>query len=197
MGGKKTGSLIGKLIKWGLLLALAGLIFLVASWFWHTRSIDPVELSESELKELEQKISPVLSDLEQGQAPSGSLILTQRECNGYINHHTDHGKRIQLEFTDGLLLAHVHEKAPKGTPLIGGTKIRGKVGLELSAKNGKPVVKLVSANAFGTSYPEDYLQKYMNKNVFSILEEQYGLDYPLDCVDDIKVTDGMLEITFF
>ena len=194
---KGSSSLLGTLIKLTLGLVVMLLLILVIAWFWFTRSISPVELSTEELREVEQKVQPVITALESGETPPSPLILTEREFNGFLHKHSKYGKTVQFEFEPDLIIAHVHEKAPKDAPVIGGKKIRARVEMEFYSESGKPVIKVISVSAFATSKPEEYLEKYMKRNIYSMLKEKLEVDYEVDCVENIEIRDGELEIDFY
>jgi len=198
MNSKTEAKKSPNFFKWAFIVALIVIVALVVALWWFTRAINPVELTQQELAVVEEKITPVVDDLKNGNTPSTkSINITQRELNGYIHHTTDWGDKIQFELNPDEIVATLNIKIPKESPGLAGKKVRATLECEVTVVDNEPSIVITSITAFGTSYPEKFLQDYMNRNLIEDIKENFGIDYALGSIASIVVNEEELEILLY
>ena len=188
---------IGRVLKYLAILVVVGIISLVIAWNIYHREISPTVLNTEEIEAVDQKLSPIMHSLKEGEVPrSQTLIITQRELNGYLNHHTKHGKTVKFTLLDGYIHADIYMKVPAGSPVLPNRKIRAVAEIKLSAVDGLPEIHITSVSSMGADLPEFYAKKYIGKNLYSMLVEKMNSPLPDKFVSSIKVSEGLLSLRF-
>lgn len=192
---------------------------LVVRFFFFPPLFTPVELNEREKRELAGKLHTIeqasgvsLQDIFGGVrddelAPEGYLkpepyreddgnreiYLTEREINALLANNTDLAKKAAVDFSRDLLSARLLIPVDPDFPVLGGKTLRVRAGLELSYREGRPVVKLRGISLMGVPLPNAWLGGI--KNVDFV--ESYG-DGPgfwsgfSEGIDTIEVKEGKL-----
>ena len=187
----------GTILKWGLILTLLIAATLTAAWFWFTRPITPITLEPSEIQAVEQKITPIINDLSKGLTPNSKTItLTERELNGYLHHKSKYGDKAQFDLEPNLIIAHINVELPNDAPALAGQRIRAKFEIKVSVIDGTPSVEIISAQAFGSSFPEKHIQKYMHTNLYKKIKEVLQLNYDVNSLSSIDVQQDQITLTF-
>ena len=191
----KKGSM--GVLKWvlsiGGVLIVAGII----AWLWFTRPIVPTELTEPEIVTVEEKLLPVIENFKEGTPPKAkSFIITEREMNGYLNHQSEYGDTVQFELVPDQLIVHLNVKIPDDFPVIAGTTLRARCKIILGTIGGTPIIEISELTAFGNSFPEKFLEDYMDRNLFQDLVQRLGITFDINSLGSIQVREDELEILF-
>jgi len=188
---------IGRILKYLAILVVVGVISLVIAWNIYHREISPTVLSTEEIEAVDQKLRPILHSLKEGEVPqSQTLVITQREINGYLNHHTKHGKIVKFTLLNGYIHADIYMKVPADSPILPNHKMRAEAEIKLNAVDGLPEIFITSVSSMGVDLPQDYAQKYIGKNLYSMLVEKMDSPPPGRFISSIKVTEGLISLKF-
>ena len=207
-----------------LLLVSAGIYY----WYNFHGSIKPTELSQPEQVVLSEKLEVVTGepveihpDGIEGSGQSGvitshdgqqievdedqiyaedrrTLILTEREINGFLHHNTDLAERIHVVLGKDTITAKTITHFQPETPMIGGKTLRVNftLGAYLDA-NGQFALEVRDVSAGGVPIPNAWLGDIKNKNLIDLGDNPEGsgiLQKIADGIADFKVENSQIRI---
>ena len=192
---------------------------LVVRFFFFPPPFSPVELNDREKRELAGKLDVIeeasgvsLMDMFGGVrddelTPEGYLkpepysenegnreiYLTEREINALLANNTDLAKKATVDLSRDLLSARLLIPVDSDFPVLGGKTLRVRAGLELSYREGRPVVKLRGISLMGVPLPNAWLGGLKNVD----LVEEFGGGPGFwngfsEGIDTIEVKEGKL-----
>jgi len=127
-----------------------------------------------------------------------TLILTEREINGFLHHNTDLAERIHVVLGTDTITAKTITHFPPETPMIGGKTLR--VNFTLGAYldgNGEFALDIRDVSAGGVPIPNAWLGDIKNKNLIDLGDNPEGsgiLQKIAEGIADFKVENGQIRI---
>ena len=123
------------------------------------------------------------------------IAFTERELNGLLAKNTDLADKLAIDLSGNLVSAKLRYPVDDDFPMLGGKILRLRSGVELSFKNGKPVVILKGVTVMGVPVPNAWLGGVKNID----LVEKFGAEQGFwksfsDGIEEIKVEEGLLKI---
>lgn len=194
---KKQGSCFGSLIKFMIAVTLIAVLLAVTVWYFSTKPLETTKLKGDELKNVEDKVKPVVDRLIAGQSvKTDTLLLSEHEINGYIDHASKYGEGVHLDLQDGYIDVLVYQEAPKNVPIFGGKKVRAKCKMYLSVENNKPHVSVSDVKAFGLPLPKKWIKDYVEVNLYPKIKRKLALEKDITQVSAISIMDNSISIEF-
>ena len=211
----KHGSLT--IVKFFLLLVLV--VSLIGLWWVkyniYASKYSPVTLSESEQKNLEQKlalldknnsttaVSPESLFKKDGLKPEAysekglphEINLTERELNSIVAGNPEMSDRVAIDLSDNLVSIKMVIPVDEEIALLGGKTIRLNLGMILSYADNRPVIALKGVTIGGIPLPNAWLGNIKAKNLVEEFGDESGF-WKLFAggVKDIKVENGKIRI---
>jgi hypothetical protein len=104
-----------------------------------------------------------------------TLILTEREINGFLHHNTDYAEKVKIDLGTDTVTAKIIVDFPEDTPMVGGRTVRvnATVAIYLDT-NGELAVELRDVTAGGISIPNAWLGELKNKNLADFGDNSEG-----------------------
>jgi len=208
----------------GLILLLS---VSVGIYYWYNfhGSIKPTELSQPEQVVLSEKLEVVTGEPVEihpdGMEASGvitthdgepievdddkiyaddrrTLILTEREINGFLHHNTDLAERIHIVLGTNTITAKTITHFQPETPMVGGKTLRVNftLGAYLDA-NGRFALEVRDISAGGVPVPNAWMGDIKNKNLIDLGDNPEGsgiLQKIAEGIADFKVENGQIRI---
>lgn len=187
-----------------ILIVLAAIIFTLLITFFVARTyifpaeFKPVNLSEKEEQQLNQKLAEL--DILQGRGPDGNVEISgnlieagetklqperyseagasreirfnERELNALLASNTDMARRLAVDLSDDLASAKLLIPLDPDFPVMGGKTLRLNAGVQLSFSNDRPVVILKGVSVMGVPIPNAWLGNLKNVD----LVREFGTD---------------------
>lgn len=127
-----------------------------------------------------------------------TLILTEREINGFLHHNTDLAERIHVELGTDTITAKTITHFQPETPMVGGMTLRVNfiLGAYLDA-DGKLALEVRDVSAGGVPIPNAWLGDIKNKNLIDLGDNPEGsgiLQKLAEGIADFKVENGQIRI---
>lgn len=127
-----------------------------------------------------------------------TLVLSEREINGFLHHNTEYAERLKIELGTDTVTAKMIKEFPDETPMVGGRTLRVNVTVAayLDAGGGL-VVELRNVSAGGISIPNAWLGDMKNKNLIEFGDNSEGgaiLDKISQGIADFKIENGQIRI---
>lgn len=182
---RKSSCLPVVLIVFLLLVATA-----VGAYFWYNRPIKPVELSEAEVRVVEEKMEVIEAEPAY-EAGSKEIVLTEREINGMIHENTGLGDQLNLTLADGEIHARMESDLPEDAPVVGGKRLKARAKFLVETVEGRPSLVLDDLTVWGASLPNDWLGGMKGKD---LLAEIFGGEGTLTGIEEIRIEKGRLVI---
>jgi len=206
---KKSGCLKTVLI----ILAVAVITCALTAWFMNAylfpKRLKPVELSQKEEKNLEEKLnlldpfSEASADEKKALARKYSednadrtIAFTQREINGLLAKNTDLADRLSIHLSDDLASARLLIPLDQDFPILGGKTLKASAGLVLGFSDGRPHVALQGVSLWGVPIPNAWLGGLKEVDLVKEFGGSAGFwNSFADGVENITLEDGRLSIT--
>jgi hypothetical protein len=205
-----------------LLIVFITVLVTVAITFWFVRTyiypkdFEPVELSEKETIELNQKLKVIGYEpdpIKKGSSQQESdqqwlrperyqemesareVSFSERELNGIIANNKDLARKLAIDLSDDLVSARLLVRLDPDFPVLGGKTLRVSAGLEMSFINARPKVILKGVSLMGVPIPAAWLGGLKNVDVIQEFGDQGGFwsDFAKG-VDHIEVEEGHFKI---
>lgn len=174
-----------------LALALAALVGAGITFWWLNRPMKPVVLTEPEIAAVEKKLEPPPRADNTYEPGEKSLVLTEREVNGMLEHNTGLGNRIRLSLDRGAVNAYLAIPLPEDLPMLGGMLLRGRGRFLVDASAGQnPRLQLEDVTLFGLSLPAAWLGGLKGRD---LLAESLGTGN-MPGIRELVVEPGSLRI---
>lgn len=200
---RRFGCLHVLLIVLVMMLITAGITFWWVKRHLYAQSLEPVKLSQMEketlddkVKQLEEvadgKLTPEKFDEKEGKR---EIELSERELN-YLIAKDDPAtaEQIAVDLADGLVSLKMVMPVDEEAPILGGKKIRLKVGLNVDFDSDPPEISLRGVSLGGISLPNAWLGNLKNQNLIEKFEKGDGISEVLAGVESIKVMEGKVMI---
>lgn len=194
-------------------------LFAIKTWLFPS-PFQPVELSQQEEQQLEQKIHqfdtgakterpqkriPQSGDYNaQGalkpeayseQGASREITFTERELNGLLANNTDLAEKMAIDLAADLVSLRLLIPVDPDFPIMGGKTLRVRAGAELAYRNNKPVVALKGISVMGIPIPNAWLGGIKNIDLMQEFGGEPGFWQSLgEGVESIQVRDGELYV---
>ncbi len=208
-----------------LLIVLITIVVTITGTYWilknyiFTTSFTPISLNEKEEKTLQAKLQALGYDSQfSSRAMNNNVIdengflkpekyseknarreisFTEREMNALLAKNTDLAQKLAIDLAEGLVSAKLLIPLEKEFPVLGGKTLRFNTGIEIAYQNNQPVIILKGVSIMGIPVPNAWLGGLKNID----LVREFGVDPGFwksfsEGVEDIKVTDGQINITF-
>jgi hypothetical protein len=121
----------------------------------------PVEIEEAELD--------VFVD------DNRTLILTEREINGFLHHNTPYAEKVKIDLGKDTITAKIIVDFPEDTPMVGGRRLRVHTTMAMYLDvNGELAIELRDVSAGGISIPNAWLGDLKNKNLTDFGDNSEG-----------------------
>jgi hypothetical protein len=182
-----------------LLMVLAVLLLVIGGlWYWHSRPIRPVVLTEPEKSIVEAKVEAIQKPDEP--APGGpvyekgskEIVFTERELNGLLHQNTTLGDSVRFEFAPGAVHARVETNLDPNLPLVGGKRLKARARFLVGQEPGSARLVLDDLTIWGISLPNDWLGGLKGHN---LIEEALGAQSGgIAGVEEFRVESGRLII---
>lgn len=179
-----------------LVFFLLALVAGAAWWWWSTRPIDPVVLDKSELQTVEKKIQTAQAEpgTPEYQPGAKSIVFTEHELNGLLNHNTNLGDQVKIELATGAVHARIRTKIPADFPVMGGKKVNAKARFIVETEAGKPAIILDDLTVWGISLPNDWLAGMKGQNLLGTISGNSSENGFTRGIKDIAIKNGELRI---
>jgi len=123
------------------------------------------------------------------------VAFTERELNGLLAKNTDLADKLAIDLSDNLISAKLRLPVDKDFPILGGQILRLRSGVELSFKDGRPVVALKGVTVMGIPVPNAWLGGIKNMDLVETFGTEAGFWKAFsDGIEDIRVEKGLLKI---
>lgn len=104
-----------------------------------------------------------------------TLILTEREINGFLHHNTEYGEKVKIDLGRDTVTAKIIVDFPEDTPMVGGRRLRVHTTLAMYLDtNGELAIELRDVSAGGISIPNAWLGDLKNKNLTDFGDNSEG-----------------------
>ena len=128
-----------------------------------------------------------------------TIVFSEREVNGFINHNTGLADTVYLDFEDDVIVTRFSYAFEEDVPMVGGmtVKLRCRVGAKLDPTTRKLFLALQEVTLNGIPIPNAWLGEIKNKNLFdtaSDAEPTGFLKTLADGIEDIDLRNGQLRI---
>ena len=169
----------------------------------------PVELTQKEQQQLEQKIErlegmtgsvsgankPLEPEKYTETGASRQVSFSEKELNSLIASNTEMATRLAIDLSDDLASAKLLVPVDPDAPILGGKTIKVTAGVELAYANGKPIVILKGVSLWGVPVPNAWLGNVKNVD----LVQEFGSDEGFwkafaDGVELIEIRQGELSV---
>lgn len=179
-----------------LVLFLVALTAGAAWWWWSTRDIDPVVLSEPELVVASNKFEVVQAEpgTPEYQAGAKTIIFTEHELNGLLNHNTSLGDKLKIELATDAIHARIRAELPNDFPVMGGKKVNAKARFTVNTEAGNPAIILDDLTVWGVSLPNDWLASMKGQNLLGTISGDMSDNALARGIKDISIKNGELHI---
>lgn len=186
-----------------------GLSYWALSRYLFAQEFAPVELKPKEQQVLNEKLRAIGVEVPKttGDAPAlepepysevgarREVQFSERELNAMLAHNTDLAHKLAIDLSDDLVSAKLLVPLESDFPILGGKTLRVKAGLELSYRDGRPVVVLKGVSVMGVPIPNAWLGNLKNVD----LVQEFGTDPGFwksfsEGVEYVQVEDGRLAI---
>lgn len=180
----------------GLAAAVVFCAGIAATLWWMQRSITPVELTESEKQDVQEKIEQIQEPESRYQAGGKSISFTERELNGLLNEHTGYGDRLKFEIDRDAINAYLVIDIPEDSAILAGKTIRMRGRLRAVFSNSDPQLLIEDITVYGISIPNAWLGEIKHRN---LADDLFGKPGPegqavLRGIRDFKLNRGAIEI---
>ena len=123
------------------------------------------------------------------------IEFTERELNGLLAKNTDLADKLAIDLSENLISAKLLLPVDQDFPVLGGKILRFRSGMDVSCRQGKPVVILRGVTIMGVPVPNAWLGGMKNID----LVEKFGTERGFwktfsDGVEDIKIEEGLLKV---
>lgn len=128
-----------------------------------------------------------------------TIVFSEREVNGFINHNTGLAGQIYLDFENDIIITKFAHTFADDVPMVGGkqVKLRCRVGAKLDETTRKLFLALQDVTINGIPIPNAWLGEIKNKNLFdaaSDAEPSGFLKNLSDGIEDIELRGDHLLI---
>jgi len=205
------------------ILALAIVLTTGATWWFvrtyiYARDFTPVELSQTERRELGTKLRvlgvdpaevlPRPKEADEFDA-EGRLVpekyaedpgkrdvqLSERELNAMVASNPEFARRFAIDLSDRLASAKLLIPVDPDMPVLGGKTLRLTAGLELDYRHERPVVILRGISVMGVPIPSAWLGGLKNVDLVGEFGGDPGFWKSFsDGVELIEIRDGELRV---
>ncbi|MCB1616889.1 MAG: hypothetical protein KDI30_12820 [Pseudomonadales bacterium] len=157
------------------------IVFASLKYFLFPDAFRPVNLSEKEQQQLEQKIdrldnfsthTKLQPERYSEDNAERSIKFSERELNALLAKNTDLADKLAIDLSDNLASIKLLVPVDPDFPVIGGKTLKVSGGVALSYSNGKPLVALRGISIWGVPLPNAWLGNLKNVD----LVEMYGND---------------------
>ena len=214
---------LGCLPVLGLLFAAVVVTAVVSVWvarhYLFPREFRPVTLSAREERTLDAKLErldilhraparqagsaspspgakPALEPEPYSEAgASRSITFTERELNALLAKNTDLARKLAIDLADDLVSAKLLVPMEPDFPVLGGQVLKVRAGMELTYRDGRPIVVLKGISLMGVPLPNAWLGGIKNIDLVREFGGEPGFWKSFaDGIDHIRVSEGRLEI---
>ena len=211
----ETGGVSTFILIFILIIVAVGIFFV-----WQNlsaRPFTPVELTETEKKELEKKMNALYNsakntlekksdEKENGQNEilkpepysetdaDREIYLTEREINYFIKNR-NMANRVAVELSEDLLSVKLIMPLDKSIPILGGTKLKFHLGTTLDYVDNNLVIILNGMSVGGVPIPSAWWGNLKNNNLVNYVSGNRKFFNILSAgVSDLSITDDKLYI---
>lgn len=187
-GPPKSHPLTPWLVATGIFTGLAIAAIFTYNHYFHAR-IEPTELKAGELQVLQEKLKTIEDhggqaadgslrkdvQVEAGRvtilppvvpvppvedpADERTLVLTQRELNGILNHNTEFGQYVKIDLKPGYFDVTTIVPVPEDAPFAGGKTLRLSIDVNLrKAQGGAMELAIRDVSIIGIPLPAEWLK---------------------------------------
>jgi hypothetical protein len=197
--GARAAKRFGCLQVFGLMVLVAfiaaGATFFLAKTYLFPSAFKPVVLTPTEEKTLTAKLEGLEPEPYSEKDLKREVAFTERELNGLLAKNTDLADKLVIDLSDDLISAKLRLPMDEDLPILGGQILRLRSGVELSFKDGRPVVILKGVTVMGVPLPNAWLGGIKNTD----LVETFGADAGFwksfsDGIEDVQVEKGLLKV---
>jgi hypothetical protein len=185
-------------------------VWAVSTYLFPTQ-FKPVTLNAKEEKVLEQKINRldavqykagrngsarnIKPERYSEEEASREIVLAEKELNALLARNPDLASHFAIDLSDEMASAKLLVPLDDDFPLLGGKTVKVSAGLELSYRDGKPVLAIAGVSLWGVPIPNAWLGNLKNVDLVKEYGGQKGFWSAFAAgVDEIKITDGQLLI---
>jgi hypothetical protein len=204
------------------LIVLAAMALAAGGTYWFLRNtlfakeFQPVRLSAHEQRVLEQKLERLDAPLSavpdkppaKGGAPGGPepepyieraedrrVVFTERELNALIADNPDLARRLAIDLSEDLISAKLIVPVDPDFPILGGTTLKVKAGLEVAFHEGRPRIVLRGVSLMGVPIPNAWLGGIKHIDLVQEFGGEPGFWKSFaDGIDYVEVEDGRLVV---
>ena len=199
-----------------MLLTALVVAVIVKLWFF-PQPFTPVTLDQQEEQTLEEKLerlaelhppasdSPLPQESQEErilqpepyteEGASREISLTEREANSLLAKNTDLAEKLAIDFSKDLVSLHLLLPLDPDLPLVGGTTLRIRTGVELAWRNQRPVLILKGVTLMGVPLPNAWLGDMKNIDLMQEFGGQPGFLQSLNAgLESVSVQEGRLTL---
>ena len=202
-----------------VVLLTAGATFWLIRTYVYPADFRPVELSEREQTELDDKLiaiglDPVelLPNAERSEplfdsdgrlrperyvedADARDIRLSERELNALVASSPEFARRFAIDLSDNLASARVLVPLDPDFPVLGGKTLRINAGVELDYRNDRPVVVLRGVSVMGVPIPDAWLGGLRNVDLVQQFGGSGGFWQAFSAgIELLEIEDGQLHL---
>ena len=202
------------------IVGVAILITVLLTTWWITHNIyaspfEPTRLSPDEQQVLESKITKLkqsaVTDKESMSPPptdhnaplepepytedeaNREIRLSEKEINALVAKNPETARRVAIDLADNLVSVKLLIPMDQELPILGGTTLRVKFGVNVSYENESPVVAMRGVSLGGIPLPKAWWGDIKDKNLIEEFGGEGGFwDQFSKGVDNIKIREGQL-----
>ena len=187
----------------------AGLTYWALSRYLFLKEFAPVELNPKEQQVLNGKLRAIGVEMPESNSDAPALEpepysevgarreveFSERELNAMLANNTDLAHKLAIDLSDDLVSAKLLVPLEPDFPFLGGKTLRVNAGVELTYRNGRPIVVLKGVSVMGVPIPNAWLGNLKNVD----LVQEFGTDPGFwksfsEGVEHVQVEDGRLSI---
>ena len=216
---QKTGFSLQQLLlaAVGTMLLTALVLAVIVKVWLFPQPFTPVRLDQQEEQALEEKLerlaelSPPANDSPLSQerqedrtlqpepyteeGANREISLTEREANSFFTKNTDMADKLAIDFSKDLVSLRLLLPLDPDLPLVGGTTLRIRTGVELAWRNQRPVLILKGVSLMGVPLPNAWLGDMKNIDLMHAFGGEPGLWQSLGAgLESVSVQEGKLTL---
>ena len=124
-----------------------------------------------------------------------TVVITERELNGMLNHNTDLGKAFKVGFKNGYIDIQTVIPVEEEVPMFGGKTIRVSVDLAMEKlDDGSLGFAVKSVNVGGVPLPDSWLGGIKGDNLIEQFKEEKFFQVLAGGIEDMQIVSGQMAV---
>lgn len=124
-----------------------------------------------------------------------TIVLSERELNGMLNHNTDLGETFKVKFKNGYIDIETVIPMDEEIPVVGGKTLRVSVDLSIEKMDdGNMSFAVKSVNLAGVPMPDAWLGGIKGDNLIEQFSDEKFFEVLSAGIEDFQIASGQIAI---